>query len=184
MLDMEFRILYWLQELRSPVLDQAMEAITHLGDKGWFFILLGAALFFIPRTRRAGTAVLLSLLCGMIVGNLCLKNLVMRPRPCWIDASVPLLIPVPHDYSFPSGHTLAAFETAVSIFLVNRKWGTAFLIFAALIGLSRMYLFVHFPTDVLSGAALGIFIAWFVKKGVEKYRLCDILRVQKNKKAE
>ena len=129
-------------------------------------------------------AVLLSLLCGMIVGNLCLKNLVMRPRPCWIDASVPLLIPVPHDYSFPSGHTLAAFETAVSIFLVNRKWGTAFLIFAALIGLSRMYLFVHFPTDVLSGAALGIFIAWFVKKGIEKYRLCDILRVQKNKKAE
>lgn len=184
MLDMEFRILYWLQELRSPALDQVMEAITHLGDKGWFFILLGAALFLIPRTRRAGAAVLLSLLCGMIVGNLCLKNLVMQPRPCWIDASVPLLIPVPHDYSFPSGHTLAAFETAVSIFLVNRKWGTAFLIFAALIGLSRMYLFVHFPTDVLSGAALGIFIAWFVKKGIEKYRLCDILRVQKNKKAE
>ncbi len=184
MLDMEFEILYWLQGFRSPGLDQAMEAITHLGDKGWFFILLGAALFLIPKTRRAGLAVLLSLLCGLVVGNLCLKNLVMRPRPCWIDTAVPLLISVPHDYSFPSGHTLAAFETAASIFFADRKWGAAFFAFAILIGLSRMYLFVHFPTDVLSGAALGIFIAWFVNKGIEKYRLCDILKVQNNKKAE
>ena len=184
MLDMEFEILYWLQGFHSPVLDQVMETVTHLGDKGWLFILLGTALFLIPRTRRAGLSVLLSLLCGLILGNLCLKNLVMRPRPCWMDTAVPLLIPVPHDYSFPSGHTLAAFETAVSIFLANRKWGTVFLAFAVLIGISRMYLFVHFPTDVLGGAALGIFIAWFVKKGIEKYRLCDILRVQKNKKAE
>ena len=126
---------------------------------------------------------LLSLLCGMIVGNLCLKNLVMRPRPCWIDASVPLLIPVPHDYSFPSGHTLAAFETAVSIFLVNRKWGTAFLIFAALHRTFQNVPVCTFPTDVLSGAALGIFIAWFVKKGIEKYRLCDILRVTKKQES-
>lgn len=184
MLDWEFALLYWLQGLHNPALDQVLEAVTHLGDKGWFFILLGAVLFLVPRTRKAGLAVLLSLLCGLVAGNLCLKNLVMRPRPCWMDTAVPLLISVPHDYSFPSGHTLAAFETAVSIFLVNRTWGTLFLVFAVVIGFSRMYLFVHFPTDVLGGAVLGILIAWFVNKGIEKYQLCDILKIQKNKKAE
>lgn len=184
MAELEFQILYWFQGIHSEALDLFMEGITHLGDRGWFFIVLGAVLFAVPRTRRAGLAVLLSLLGGFLLGNLLLKNIVMRERPCWIDAAVPLLIESPHDFSFPSGHTLASFEAAVSIFLYNRRWGTAFLALAALIGLSRMYLFVHFPTDVLSGAALGAFIAWYVHKTIEKRRLCDILRVPKNKNAE
>lgn len=181
---MEFSILYFFQELHTPFLDRLVPAFTSLGDKGWIFIVLGIVLFCVKKTRRMGTAVLLSLAAGAIVGNLFLKNLVMRDRPCWIDTAVPLLIANPTDYSFPSGHTLAAFETAFSIFYVNRRWGSVLLIFAFAMALSRLYLFVHFPTDVLSGMALGVFIAWNVGRFVEKYKIYDILGLSKNKNAE
>jgi len=160
LLELEFSILYFIQGLHTPFLDRFMTAVTSLGDKGWFFIVLGIILFCFKRTRKMGAAVLLSLAAGGLIGNVVLKNLVMRDRPCWIDESVRLLIQNPKDFSFPSGHTLASFETAVSIFLYNRKWGVPVIVLASVIALSRLYLFVHFPTDVLSGMALGIFIGW------------------------
>lgn len=123
LLELEFSILYFIQGLHTPFLDRFMTAVTSLGDKGWFFIVLGIILFCFKRTRKMGAAVLLSLAAGGLIGNVVLKNLVMRDRPCWIDESVRLLIQNPKDFSFPSGHTLASFETAVSIFLYNRKWG-------------------------------------------------------------
>ena len=88
-----------------------------------------------------------------------IKNIVARERPCWIDNTVNLLIANPKDFSFPSGHTLASFEAAVTIFLFNKKVGIPAIILAALIGFSRLYLFVHFPTDVLGGIILGTVIA-------------------------
>lgn len=169
---MEFEILYFLQTLHSPWLDEAMKGITSLGDKGVFWILTGVILFCLKKTRRLGVCVLLSLGVGLLSGNLLIKNLVERSRPCWIDPSVPLLIPNPRDFSFPSGHTLASFEAAVSIWLFNRKWGGAALILAVLIAFSRLYLFVHFPTDVLAGMVLGTAIAfgvhYIVKRAYEK----------------
>ena len=90
-----------------------------------------------------------------------------RERPCWIDPAVQLLIENPGDFSFPSGHTMASFEAAVSILLYNRRWGAAALVLAALIAFSRLYLFVHFPSDVLTGLVLGVVIALAVHKGVE-----------------
>ena len=75
-----------------------------------------------------------------------------------------LLIQAPTSYSFPSGHTMSSFEGAVSIFLFSRRWGAAALVMAALIAFSRMYLFVHFPTDVLVGLLLGVFHGWLVYK--------------------
>ena len=83
-----------------------------------------------------------------------------QKRPCWIKSEIPLLIPIPRDYSFPSGHTLVSFEGAFSIWKYNRKWGFAALVVASLIGCSRLYLFVHFPTDVLAGIALAMINAW------------------------
>lgn len=136
-----------------------MVFITFLGDKGWFWLALGAVLLAVPRTRRVGCCVLLSIAAGYILGNLLLKNMIARDRPCWLDRSVQLLIPVPNDYSFPSGHTLASFGSAVCIFLFNRKWGAPALMLAVLISFSRLYLFAHFPTDVLAGAVLGTAIA-------------------------
>jgi len=166
----EFGILYFLQSLHTPWLDVFMKEITRLGDHGIFWILTGVILLCFKKTRIIGLCVILSLAAGFLVGNTFLKNVIARERPCWIDRSVPLLIHNPRDYSFPSGHTLASFEGAVSIWLYNRKWGTAALILAALIGFSRMYLFVHFPTDVLGGLILGVLIAFLVHSIVEKGR--------------
>ncbi len=166
----EFDILYFLQSLHTPWLDVFMKEITSLGDHGIFWILTGAVLLCFKKTRIIGFCVILSLAAGFLVGNTFLKNVIARERPCWIDSSVPLLIHNPRDYSFPSGHTLASFEGAVSIWLYHRKWGTAALILAALIGFSRMYLFVHFPTDVLGGLILGVLIALLVHSIVEKGR--------------
>ncbi len=167
----EFWILHQLQSLHGPVLDQLMVMITFLGDKGWVWIATALILCCHPKTRTCGIGMLLSLLAGFLAGNCLLKNLIGRSRPCWItEPGLPLLISNPQDYSFPSGHTLASFESAVTILFYHKGWGMAALILAALIGFSRMYLFVHFPTDVLAGALLGIGIALIVRKGMSKYR--------------
>ena len=164
---MEFEILYWIQQLRTPVLDGIMTAVTFLGNGGWFWIALGATLFAVPRTRKTGAAMLISLAAGFILGNVILKNAVARQRPCWLDPMVPLLIENPSDYSFPSGHSLASFEGAVSILLYHKKWGIAAIVLAALIACSRLYLFVHFPSDVLAGSLLGMLIAAIVHRWIE-----------------
>lgn len=184
LLELEFSFLYFLQTLRTPFLDRFMTVITSLGDKGWFFITLGVILLCIRKTRKTGASILLSLAVGAVIANVFVKNIVMRERPNWIDPSILLLLHNPEDYSFPSGHSLAAFETAVSIFLYHKKWGIPALILASLIALSRLYLFVHFPTDVLSGMALGILIGWYIHRTIEKYDFSGILRLQNNKNAE
>lgn len=159
---MEFEILYALNNLHNPILDRIMIAMTNLGDAGLIWIGVAIILLFIKKTRKCGVLMLVSMVLGLIIGNGLLKNLIARERPCWLDRSIPLLIPEPHDYSFPSGHTLASFEAAVMIYLHNKKWGIISFVLAVLIAFSRMYLFVHFPTDVLGGAALGTLISIFV----------------------
>lgn len=170
MAGIEFGILYFLQSLHTSWLDVFMKEITGLGDHGIFWIVTGVALLCFKKTRLMGFCVMLSLAAGLLIGNIVLKNLIARERPCWLDKSIPLLIKNPRDYSFPSGHTLASFEGAVSIWFYDRKWGTAALILAVLISFSRLYLFVHFPTDVLGGMILGILIAVLVHSMVEKKR--------------
>mgnify|MGYP001534438284 FL=1 len=98
------------------------------------------------------------------VGNVCLKHLVARPRPCWLDESVPLLIASPTDYSFPSGHTLSSTISATILTKTDRRFGYAAIPMAALLAFSRLYLFVHFPSDVLAGAVLGLVIGVVVSR--------------------
>lgn len=157
------------EQLSCPFLDFLMPLITALGNKGIFSIVL--ALIFITinkgKSRKTGIVMLIAILAGFLIGNLTLKPLFMRQRPCWID-SVPLLINNPHDYSFPSGHSLVAFETAMPIFMcLSKKWGTVATAIAVCIAFSRVYLYVHFPTDVISGALLGILFAILAKKLVD-----------------
>ena len=156
---MDFAILYALNNIHTSILNIIMIFLTYLGEKGIFMILLSIILMFNNKTRKCGIFMLISLAVGLIIGNGIIKNLVARQRPCWIDPTINLLIANPKDFSFPSGHTLAAFETAVTIFLFNKKYGIPAIIIATLIGISRLYLFVHFPTDVLGGAILGTAIA-------------------------
>ena len=96
--------------------------------------------------------------CRRIGGNVFLKNFVARPRPCWLDSSVRLLIANPTDYSFPSGHTLSSVIGATILTKTDRRFGYAAIPLAALIAFSRLYLYVHFPSDVLAAAVLGVLI--------------------------
>lgn len=155
---MEFQFLDFLQTLHQPVLDKIMVFFTTLGNAGILWLVLAVVFLCIKKYRKCGAAMLLSLVLGLIFGNLILKNVIARPRPCWINNSVEMLIAVPKDFSFPSGHTLASFGAATPIFYYHRRFGIIAYIVAAVIAFSRMYLYVHFPTDILGGLILGILL--------------------------
>ena len=105
----DWGILHWIQNtIACPFLDAVVPKLTMLGNAGIIWILAGLALLCSKKYRRQGALVLMGLLAGLLVGNIVLKNLVARPRPCWLDPSVRLLIASPTDYSFPSGHTLSS----------------------------------------------------------------------------
>ena len=132
-----------------------------------------------------GFCVLLSLAGGLLIGNILLKNLVARDRPCWIDPTIQLLVASPKDFSFPSGHTCASFASAFAIYkckeVFPKKWRTAAMVLATLIALSRLYVGVHYPTDVLGGLIVGLFSGWagwkieelIMKKRAEKKKSAD-----------
>lgn len=173
--DWEFDLLYWFQSLHNPVLDKIMLFITSLGDAGIFWILLTVVMLIACKDKRAAWTSALALVFSLLVINVFLKNAVCRARPCWIDTSVPLLVKNPKDFSFPSGHASASFASAVSIvqYTYYRKQGMAAVALAVVIALTRLYVFVHFPTDVLVGAVLGILEALLA--GIIVRRLCDKL---------
>ncbi len=153
----DWSILYFIQEhIRCSVLDVLMPWITALGDKGILWILLGLGLLCTKKYRRCGAVLLLALLAGALISNVGIKHLVMRSRPCWLDDTVSMLIAIPRDYSFPSGHTQASAIAATVLWHTDRRMGIPAAVLAVLIAFSRLYLFVHFPTDVLAGAAIGI----------------------------
>ena len=175
----EFAFLYFLQELHSPLLDSIMLFFTKMGNIGMPWIALAVIFLCFKKTRKWGIAILGSLLLKELIGNLLLKNLIARSRPCWIDTAVPLLVSAPSSYSFPSGHTFDAIAASVSIYLYNKKAGIAAIIVGLIVAFSRLYLFVHFPTDVLASVVLGIIVAVFVHRLVEKYSDNNIYKIRR-----
>lgn len=159
---MELEVLYKLQEMHTAFLNPLMIGVTTLGDNGLIWIVIAAILLFFKKTRKCGILMLITMAVCLVLGNLCIKNIVQRPRPFQVDPSVFLLINKPGEYSFPSGHTMHGFAAATMIFLHNRKGGIAALILASVIAFSRMYLFVHFPTDILGGLIIGALAALVV----------------------
>lgn len=171
----EIGILDFLREnLSSKLLDFLMPIITSLGNGGIFWIALAVFFLLFKKTRKMGITMGVALIIGFVVCNLVLKNVVGRIRPYDFNEGIALLIKSPSDFSFPSGHTTASFEGAVSILLYNKKLGIVAVIIATLIAFSRLYLYVHYPTDVLFGALLGTGIAFlssfFVKKAEERIK--------------
>ena len=145
--------------MRCGILDSIMPYITKLGDAGIFWIALALILLIPKKTRRTGAAMGVAMVIGLIVGNGIIKPLVARPRPFNISNTIlpkdQLLISAPTDYSFPSGHTLASFEAATALYKDHTLYGFAAFVLAILIAFSRIYLQVHYPSDVFGGAILG-----------------------------
>ena len=165
---MELQFLYALQELHNDLLNTIMVFITSLGDGGIVWLSMAVVMLFFKKTRLCGITIMAGMALSLLLGNLFLKNVIARPRPCAVDPTVKLLIPYPSEYSFPSGHTLHGFTAATAIYLYFKKAGIGAFLLAAAVVFSRMYLFVHYPTDILGGILLGILDAMIVYTIVQK----------------
>lgn len=154
---MEMGILNWIQTLHNPAADVFFSFVTKFGDAGIFWIAVAVVLLIIPKTRKTGLIMAAAFLVDVILCNGLLKNLVARVRPFDVNTSVHLLVAKPHDYSFPSGHTALSFAAVTALYLAGEKkmWKPA-LVLAILIAISRLYLYMHYPTDVLGGIVVGI----------------------------
>ena len=158
-------ILDWIQaNLQSGFMDVFMPFITKFGDHGLFWMIVAAILFIIPKTRKTGLGMAIAMMIGLLICNVTLKPLVGRIRPYDLQAELGITIQLlgerMHDFSFPSGHTIASFEAAVVLLKNSKKMGIPAMILAVLISFSRLYLYVHYPTDVLASVILGTLFAF------------------------
>ena len=158
-------LVHRLYDMAGGFCSPFFEFISLLGKDGIFLVLLSLALMLFRPTRRFGTAMLFGVAIGAVFTNLFLKVAIARPRPYADENSIFYqlwLIMGQHmesDKSFPSGHTTAAFSTMTALFFTgNKRYSWTAFIFAILMGISRIYLVVHFPSDVLGGIIVG-FIA-------------------------
>ena len=166
---MELQILDWIQQMRTPVGDVWMVFISRLGNAGMIWILFTCLLLMIPRTRRWGAALAAALCLDAIICNILLKPMVCRIRPCDVNQTIQLLIARPADYSFPSGHTAASFAAVAALYFAGaKKWWKITLPLAILMAFSRMYLYVHYPTDVLGGLIIGLLCGWIADMIIQK----------------
>ncbi len=169
---MELQILHWFGSIHNPVLNPIMYFFTCLGNAGIFWILLALALLTVlpKRYRKVGLTMAIALILSLIMCNGVMKNFYHRVRPFVTDPTLQEtelygIFATIHDWSFPSGHTSASFAAAVAMFMWYKKEGTGALIIAALVSISRLYLTVHYPTDVLASLILGSLygvIAYFI----------------------
>ena len=157
-------VLLWLQQLRTPVADAVFIWYTRLGNAGLVWIVLSLLLLVFRRTRKTGALALLAMLLGFVCCNLTLKPLVARLRPWLVVEGLQALVAEHDPNSFPSGHSCAAFAAAgVWCRGLSRRWlKVGAIVTAALMAVSRLYVGVHFPSDVLAGALLGSMCAWVV----------------------
>ena len=169
---MDFQILYAIQGIRTPLFDSFIIWLTNfVGGYGQLWLVVGVVMCTFKKARKAGIAVLMSWVLVYVVNQCGLKELIARVRPCNIDQTIDMLVKAPSSYSCPSTHSAWALGGAVSIFMFHKKRGIPVILFSLLICFSRLYLFVHFPTDVLFGAFIGTLIGilcWYIVKRVSK----------------
>ncbi|MBQ7036513.1 MAG: phosphatase PAP2 family protein [Clostridia bacterium] len=169
----DFLILDFLRDhLHCPFLDGVMPVFSFLGNGGALWLLVTLYLITTKKHRRHGVLLLIGLAVGFICVSLLLKPLIARPRPSWLMPEVLLLIPNPADFSFPSGHTMASFVAAFLLLKYRRPLGLAALPVAILIAFSRLYLYVHYPSDVLFSILLAAMVSFLIIK-FDKRRSCS-----------
>lgn len=170
-------ILDWIQaNLQCGFLDTLMPIITLFGDGGIFWIVCSLLMLIKPQTRKTGIGMLIALILGVLVCNVTMKPLIARPRPYTFQEEqfgiqIPLLVEGLKDYSFPSGHTIASFEAATVILINHKKLGIPAMILAIAIALSRLYLYVHYPTDVIFSVFAGILFAFIGNAIAQRIKL-------------
>ena len=163
-------LLFVQEHLRIPALNPVMQFITHLGDTGFIWIVFTLILLIMPRTRRAGAVCAAALVLNLVLTNICLKNIIQRIRPYDVMDSLKILVEAEHDFSFPSGHTACSFAGAWAMrrTLAKKYWIPA-MVLAVLISLSRLYVGVHYPTDILGGLIVGSLAAEISYRGLKKH---------------
>lgn len=196
---MELKILDMIQYIRNPILDSIMIFVSSLANRGEIWIFFGVLLFVIEFYKNKkvskyrnvrnvvgrngniqtendyvnhGVVILFSLLLSLLIVNIALKPIVARIRPYEINKTVELIIPVLNDFSFPSGHTSVSFAGAMAIFFHNKKLSIYAFVLASIIAFSRLYLYVHYPSDVFAGAIIGIccgVIAYYTNIAIYKF---------------
>ncbi len=153
-------ILYFIQNhIQNQFFNPIMIFITNLGNMGLIWITIAIALLFTNKFRKVGILMLCALIINTILGEIILKNVFQRARPFNTLQHLQLLIKEPQSYSFPSGHTSSAFACAIILAYYVKKVAVPSIILACLIAFSRVYLTVHYPSDVLAGIVLGIISA-------------------------
>ena len=170
----DFQILFFIKDhIRNDFLNVIVPFYTTLGDDGIIWIVVGLVMLIPKKTRKCGIMVLVALLVMLVTNNIILKNLIARTRPYAtypeLVADLADLIHIPKSYSFPSGHTVSAMAVAFTILTQHKKLGIVAFVMAFLMGLSRLYVGVHFPTDVYGGIIVGALIAlsvWYMDKKI------------------
>ena len=156
----DFNILDFIQStMRCDFLDGVMTFFSCIGNAGGIWIIAAVIMLCFRKTRATGVMVLCAALAGYLIGEIALKNVVCRPRPFVINSDMILNISPPSGYSFPSGHSCSSFAAATVMFVRDKRFGIPALIIAFFIAFSRLYNYVHFPSDVLFGILLGIICA-------------------------
>jgi len=164
---MDETILYAIQQLTGlPWLDAFMITLGRLGDNGLVWCVIAAVLLVRPKTRLGGLVCVAALLLSLLFCNLLLKNLIARQRPYEMLAWLQPLIPLLTDFSFPSGHATSSFAaaTAIALSFRGRKCADFVFLLALLISFSRLYVGVHYPSDVLAGLILGLFCGFLAHR--------------------
>ena len=173
LLNLDGGFLLFLQEsVRNPILDNIMIFITSLGNGGMIWIAATIALLIPKKTRKAGVVSAVALLGSLIINNNIVKNIVQRPRPFVTFTDLQIIIPIPSEFSFPSGHTSSSFAAAAVFYRhLPKKLGIPSVILAGLIGFSRLYVGVHYPTDVIAGVLMGILLSYLAEFLVNLFSL-------------
>lgn len=165
-LSFDLPVLDWIRAyLTSPIMDKVMPIVTLFGDGGIFWIAVALILVFFPKTRKIGWSMGAALILGVLVCNVTLKPIIARIRPYDLHKEltgevINLLVKTPHDWSFPSGHTIASFEASTVLLIKDKRMGIPATLLAIAIAFSRLYLYVHYPTDVIFSFFAGILFAF------------------------
>ncbi len=169
---MDLQILQFIQHyIVSDFLDPCMQFFSYVGEAGIIWIIIGISMAISKKYRVYGFMLLLAMLLGFLVGEIGIKNIVQRVRPCYEYPIANMNIEKPESFSFPSGHSCSSFAAAFILLKANKRFGVYGFVLAPLIAFSRLYNYVHYPTDVLAGIALGLGSALLIYSIFKKFVL-------------